>query len=488
MKSGHYRITIRLVIGFCLFLSIISALVGISISYLSTLESSVDEIVKKHNAQLVASLQMQYLVRHISVLVRNVLLLDDTIQREFELKRLNDAKKQYIEKREELKAKCNDDRSKAMFKKLIEDEVTTISLWDKVASLRISGKKKEATNLLINEVRFFQWKWLGDIDDFVEMEKEHVKHANIDAANLYKRARNTVTLWGLLAVILGTFISFVITKSISAPLEDKIHEEISKRREQEQILVYQSKLAKMGQLLVSISHHWRQPLNAVGLIVQDIQDAHENGELDTTYLKNSVKDAMEELKTMSDTINNFRDFYRPKEEKERFDLKKAVAEVLELLNPILKDNYIEFILTCHAHNETFTIPSEVTACNYSSIITYKQHFQYVILNILNNSKDAISEQRKCGLLGKDDSGIISIDFYKTVNMITINITDNGGGINRNILERIFEPYFTTKEQGKGIGQGLYVSKIITETYLDGRIDVENTKDGAVFKIMLRGDQ
>ncbi|MBF0337782.1 MAG: MCP four helix bundle domain-containing protein [Nitrospirae bacterium] len=485
MKTGYSKIIIRIAAGFFLFLGIIAALVGISVSYLSDMEVSIDKIVRLHNVRLGIAQDMRYFVRHSSVLVRNVLLLDDPAGRRYELKRLSEARGQYMKKRNELMADLHDDKSNALLKSLQEEDAITLALWDNVVELSLSGKRKEATDLLVTEVRSVQWKWLADLDTLVETEKEHVKDADTYAADMYRKAKVIITLWGLLAVILGSAISVAITRSIAAPLEETIKSEVARRREQEQVLIHQAKLARMGQLLVNISHHWRQPLHTVGLIIQDIQEAHEHGELDAAYINNAVAEAMQELKGMSDTINDFMNFYSPKEEKERFDVKVATAEVLTLLQPILNVNLIDFTITCHAHNETVTNMSEVTGCGDLMFDTYRQHFQYVMLNILSNSKDAILHQRQQGLLDKDSNGIICVDFYNMGDTIKVTISDNGGGIRKDIMDKIFEPYFTTREQGKGVGQGLYLSRIITETHLNGRIEARNIKGGAMFEVILR---
>ncbi|KJU83579.1 integral membrane sensor signal transduction histidine kinase [Candidatus Magnetobacterium bavaricum] len=485
MKSGYSRITTHIMVGFLLFLGIIAALVGVSVSYLSRMEASIIEIVRQHNVQLEIAQDMRYFVRHAAVVVRNVLLVDDPAQRQSELKRFSDAKSQYLQKRDELMANIYDDKVKAVFNSLKEDETVTLALWDKVVELSLSDKKKEATELLVTEVRSVQWKWIGGLDALVEAEKGHVRDADIYTANMYQRAKVVISLWGLLAVILGSAISVVITRGIAAPLEETIKNEVARRRDQEQALIHQSKLARMGQLLVNISHHWRQPLHTVGLIVQDLEEAYKHGELDMEYVHKSVAEAMEELRGMSNTINDFMNFYSPKEEKERFDLKVATAEVLTLLYPVLKDNLIDFTITCCEHNKTFTDIPEVIGCDSFVLDTYKQHFQYAMLNILGNSKDAILHRRKQGLLDKDTSGIIAVEFCNIQDAIKIIVSDNGGGIRENIMDKIFEPYFTTKEQGQGVGQGLYLSRIITERYLNGRIEARNIEGGAMFEVVLR---
>ncbi|KJU82474.1 sensor signal transduction histidine kinase, partial [Candidatus Magnetobacterium bavaricum] len=136
---------------------------------------------------------------------------------------------------------------------------------------------------------------------------------------------------------------------------------------------------------------------------------YEHGELDMEYINKAVTEAMEELRGMSNTINDFMNFYSPKEERESLDLKVAAAEVLTLLYPILKDNLIDFTITCHAHSKTFTDIPEVICCDSFVLDTYKQHFQYVMLNILGNSKDAILHQRQLGLLGNETNGIIAVE-------------------------------------------------------------------------------
>ncbi len=267
-------------------------------------------------------------------------------------------------------------------------------------------------------------------------------------------------------------------------LEQKISDETKKRMLQEQILIQQSRLAAMGEMISAIAHNWRQPLSATGLIIQDFKDAYEHGELSREYLEAKVKKGVEIVEHMSRTIDDFRNFFRPDKEKMPFDTMGAAGEVLSLMSAQLKANNIHYRLICHTHGKTFDDFQDIIICEAKTITGYKNEFEHVILNLINNAKDAILERIDNGLMPRDEEGMIGFDFYNEEGKVIIKISDNGGGIPEEIIDRIFDPYFTTKEQGRGTGIGLYMSKMIIENNMGGRIHVENIKDGAVFVIEL----
>ena len=253
-------------------------------------------------------------------------------------------------------------------------------------------------------------------------------------------------------------------------LKLRVEEEVEKRMEKEQLLIHQSKLAAMGEMIGAIAHQWRQPLNALGLIVQGIKDAHEYGELNKDYIDESVNKSMMQIKFMSKTIDDFRNFFGPDKQKITFDVIKAVEEVLSILNAMLKNNSIDVKVEC----------------KQSRLLVdgYPNEFKQVVMNLINNAKDAIIEAKEKGILTPDEKGLIAVDVKKDVDKVIIKISDNGGGIPEKIIDRIFEPYFTTKEQGKGTGIGLYMSKMIIESNMGGRIYAENVENGAMFTIEL----
>ncbi|KJU83689.1 multi-sensor signal transduction histidine kinase [Candidatus Magnetobacterium bavaricum] len=259
--------------------------------------------------------------------------------------------------------------------------------------------------------------------------------------------------------------------------ERKLSQE--KLRRQEQLLIQQSKMAAMGEMIGVIAHQWKQPLNALGLIIQGINDSYEYGELDAKDIDNIVKETMKQVNFMSKTIDEFRNFFKPSKEKETCSIISVVGEVFSLLSAKLKGSLISYRIICHIHNKTFRNYLEIIPCEDTPITTYKNQLAHVLLNLINNSNDAITERRQKGLLNTD--GMISVDCYKENNLLKIEISDNGGGIPEKILDRIFEPYFTTKED-KGTGIGLYMAKVIVEESLGGKIYAKNIENGAVLTL------
>ncbi len=234
-------------------------------------------------------------------------------------------------------------------------------------------------------------------------------------------------------------------------LVDKQTQEILKQRE---ILQHQSKLAEMGEMVGAIAHQWRQPLNEIGIKTQNLEYNFKDGLINKEFLDKFIDENMQTIEFMSKTIDDFRGFFRVDKIKESFSVKESIDATISLFSAQLRDNNITFNIA----GEDFFIDG------------YKNEFKQVILNIISNAKDAlfqIRENRSINIELKDKS---------------IIIRDNGGGISEDIIDRIFEPYFTTKEQGKGTGMGLYISKVIIENNMDAKLLVKNIEDGVEFSI------
>ncbi len=263
-------------------------------------------------------------------------------------------------------------------------------------------------------------------------------------------------------------------KELNSNLERRVSEEVNKNREKEQLLFQQSKLASMGQLMMAIAHYWRQPLTAIGLSIQDIEDAYEFGELDSKYIKKSVKETMGHLYELSNTIDNFRDLFKPDSEKTLFNIKKSIEDALSLASAGLEDASIDVRLTVEPD-----VPDcpEVSGC--------QSEFKQAVLNILNNSRDAIVEKRENSRGDTEIEGFIAIRIYKERENLFIEFIDNGTGIDEENMSRIFEPYFSTREQGRGVGLGLYLSKLSIETGMGGELFAENVTDGAKLVVLLK---
>ena len=253
-------------------------------------------------------------------------------------------------------------------------------------------------------------------------------------------------------------------KTLNENLERKVEEEVSKRRDQEQLLIQQSKLASMGEMIGNIAHQWRQPLNALGLILQNIKFSYDMEELDDEFMDKSIEKANSITTKMSTTIDDFRNFYVPNKSKELFILDEAIERTISLIDSTYKNYEIELI----KNNQ----------CKDIRIFGYEGEFSQVILNILTNAKDALIEN--CV-----ENKKVIIDVSQENNFINISIKDNAKGISLEIIDKIFEPYFSTKEEGKGSGIGLYMSKTIIENNMDGKIVVNNIENGVEFLIKIK---
>jgi len=270
-------------------------------------------------------------------------------------------------------------------------------------------------------------------------------------------------------------------EALTRDLEQEVASETGLRYKSEQIVVQQSKLAAMGEMLGAIAHQWRQPLNALGLIVQNLKDAHDHGELNKEYLERTVQKSMAQIQHMSTTIDDFRNFFQPDKEKTDFDAMRAVGNVLALFSAQLAANDIGYRLACRTHNKVFDNEADIVPCPEKMVTGYRNEFEHVILNLINNAREAVLERRE---QGQPVRGELTFEFSCEDNKVILRVSDNGGGIQPPALGRIFEPYFTTKGPSKGTGLGLYMSKVIIEDHMHGAIRAEQSGQGAVFILEL----
>jgi signal transduction histidine kinase len=231
-------------------------------------------------------------------------------------------------------------------------------------------------------------------------------------------------------------------------------------REQQQFFMQQNRLAAVGETINYIIHQWRQPLNAIAIRVQIMKDAHDAGECSNEFMDQSVQQIINLIGHMTETIDDFRNFIRPEQDMKQFNLKDVVGRILVLFGDIFKD--------C-------SIKVDMEAEEDLIVTGYSNEYCQMILNILNNARDALMERSVC-------SPQVVIRLFREGNRKVATISDNAGGISESIMSRIFEPYFTTKDASKGTGIGLYISKVIIEKRMNGKISVRNTEQGAEFRI------
>jgi PAS domain S-box-containing protein len=231
-------------------------------------------------------------------------------------------------------------------------------------------------------------------------------------------------------------------------------------REKEQMLIQQSRLAAMGEMINNIAHQWRQPLNSLGLTVQQLQMYYEYQELTQEIMQSSVKTSMTLIQHMSQTIDDFRNYFKPEQTMAEFRVSKIISSTMAIIEGSFRHD---------------NVAVEVTDSCDPIIYGYRNEFAQSILNILNNAKDALTER-------KVSNPRVCIAVSRESDKTVVTIADNAGGVPEEILPRIFEPYFTTKAPQKGTGLGLYMTKNIIETKMGGRLSVRNTGEGAEFRI------
>ena len=245
-----------------------------------------------------------------------------------------------------------------------------------------------------------------------------------------------------------------------------IMDDMTERTQQRQFLIQQSKLAEMGDMIAAIAHQWNEPLVELSALVQDIETSYLLNELKDNDVKSFVNDSMVQIKYMSKTLSDFRNFLKPSTKKVLFSISKALTEINEIIGKQVFYSNIKMNFNYKNKNEELLIYG------------YENEFKQVLLNIINNAKNKIVEKN----LPLNKKGEININIQRCENCNMIEIIDDAGAIDEKIINSIFEPYFTTKENGMGLG--LYMAKIIIEDKMKGTISVRNDKNCVIFTIKL----
>jgi PAS domain S-box-containing protein len=232
--------------------------------------------------------------------------------------------------------------------------------------------------------------------------------------------------------------------------------------EKEELMLNQSKHAAMGEMISMIAHQWRQPITTISMAANNILADIELDMLNNEEAKKFANEVSTQTQYLSNTIEDFRNFFKQDKDVETVDLETIFNDTSSIILASLKNNGIDFIL-----NFDKTI----------QISTYRRELVQVLINIIKNAKEALQE--KDIKVKKIEIKIVTVE-----DKISIEIIDNAGGIKDEIIDKIFEAYFTTKDQQNGTGLGLYMSKMIIEKHLKGKISVYNTNEGATFKIIL----
>ena len=282
-----------------------------------------------------------------------------------------------------------------------------------------------------------------------------IKHASITK----DRRKNSLTLKALSHLISQTSLEL---ENINVTLEKKIESEVAKNREKDKAMIQQSKLAQMGEMIAMIAHQWRQPLSAVSATANDLilKIAFDN--YNEKYFDDKLKKITDLSQYLSKTIDDFRGFYKEDKEKIEVLLSNITTEVLKIVSSSIESNNIYIRTDLQGSKK---------------ISTYSNELKQVLLNIIKNAEDILLEK-------KVKKPYIHIQTYDDADNSYLEVSDNGGGIPEDIINKICDPYFSTKTKKDGTGLGLYMSKTIVEEHCNGKFIISNSDDGAKFTIVL----
>ncbi|MBV5334885.1 MAG: HAMP domain-containing histidine kinase, partial [Sulfuricurvum sp.] len=243
-------------------------------------------------------------------------------------------------------------------------------------------------------------------------------------------------------------------------LQDEIEKAVEKNRTQEKILMQQAKMAEIGSMVESIAHQWRQPLNILGLSMTKLSLGCSFGRIED--MEKTIEIVEQQIQYMSQTIDDFRNFFKQDRVQSKVNINHIVGEVETLLGPLLERKKITVIRD---------IDPSIT------VLVYPNELKQVLINLVNNAREAIEQS-------KNTKREIRISCEHNSRFCTISIEDTGGGVPLYIIDKIFDPYFTTKFESQGTGIGLYMAKMIVEKHFLGKLSVHNTAMGACFEIRL----
>ncbi|KLE10913.1 sensor histidine kinase [Aliarcobacter butzleri L355] len=251
-------------------------------------------------------------------------------------------------------------------------------------------------------------------------------------------------------------------ENLNSSLEKRIEDEIKKNTKQQHMIMQQNKLAQMGEMIENIAHQWRQPLAQINSSIILIDAILEKRNFKDTLVENKLTEIESLTSYMSKTISDFKNFFNPNKKKTIFNVEEAIQKANDVLKGLINSHHIQM---------------EINIEKDLKINSYLGELQQVILIIINNAIDALIHMNI-------HFPEILINAYTDNESLVIHIEDNALGINSDLLDKIFEPYFTTKHKAQGTGLGLYIAKMIVENSLLGFLSVENKQNGACFRIKI----
>ena len=286
-------------------------------------------------------------------------------------------------------------------------------------------------------------------------KNKHYQHVDTDILNIHKDTE--------LKILFDSYNDMQERiEQLNQGLELRVKNEVAKNRKKDQVMFHQSRLAQMGEMLSMIAHQWRQPLAAISATSASIELKAAMHKLDNEDIEEKAQAISDYSQHLSRTIDDFRGFFKPNNSKTETTYDEIINSVLQIMETSLENKNIPLIKTLNCH-ENFH--------------TYSNELKQVILNLITNAEEALLETMV-------EEPCIKIETYTKDDQYILEISDNAGGIPKEHIDHIFDPYFSTKKAKDGTGLGLYMSKIIIEEHCGGTLNVINIKEGALFSILL----
>ncbi|RXJ82845.1 sensor histidine kinase [Arcobacter cloacae] len=358
-------------------------------------------------------------------------------------------------------------------------DMINFSIKNKEGFIEYSSTVKLNESLISNNkisfVKLYEnWNWMIGSGFYLEELNNRIIEKKEDLILSNKKTINEIVLIAIIITFFMIIISFYLSRLINNiffEYKKRIDLEMSNTLEKEKLLMQQSKMATMGEMIASIAHQWKQPLSLISLSNGLLKINNEIKDFSTPQeITNAIENIDNSVHNLSQTIDDFRNFFSPNKEKVVFDISEAFEDTFKLINSQFKNNDIEII------KEIKNI----------ELLGYKNELLQVLINLLKNSKEALVE--KSNSIKK----YIFITVENNQNKVIIKIKDNAGGISKENLNKVFDAYFTTKEKSGGTGIGLYICKQIIENSMKGEITVSNVEYkyedenymGAEFRIII----
>jgi len=335
-------------------------------------------------------------------------------------------------------------------------------LWDTILAKKtykatVKNRAKDGSTFYVNTTIIPILDENDVIEEFIAIRYDVTKEMELKMA-LEKKERELAMLNQTLEerVRLQTRKLYELNKH----LEERVREEVEKNEEKQKMLFLQSRMASLGQMMANIAHQWRQPLTELALALFNLKKAAYRQEMDQVDAIHG--DAKSMIRNMSQTIEDFINFFKPDKPKASFVLAESLDDALQILGKTLEKEHISIEKSVDTSLRVFGVSNELSQ---------------VLINLLQNAKDVFMQQA-C------EEKSIRIAVRRSDESALIEVEDSAGGIEKGVIDHIFEPYFTTKHAAKGTGLGLFMSKMIIEKSFGGTIEVRNGEKGALFTIKL----